>query len=210
MLSSGRTNSFTPVAIATRSSILMKKASLLIVSIVGIAYPLVVYTGMQHMGVTGLATILLVFAAFRFFLTGKKTTLLWIAAGLICSFSLLIMALKSETLLRFYPVLVSVGVALAFLFSLWQDKTLIQRFAEMTGETITPVALRYMRLLTGWWVGLLLLNAVVASYTVFYTSLKTWTLYNGLVSYLIFGLFMILEWLYRQHYKRTREPGHAP
>ncbi|ABK46582.1 conserved hypothetical protein [Shewanella sp. ANA-3] len=44
----------------------------------------------------------------------------------------------------------------------------------------------------------------MAAYTAAFTSLATWTLYNGLIAYVLMGLLLGGEWLYRSFWlKKT-------
>ncbi|MBX2867268.1 MAG: hypothetical protein KTR18_01225 [Acidiferrobacterales bacterium] len=182
----------------------MKSLSAILAVIIAVGYPLMVYFGLQQYGSRGLAIVLLAAVCIRYYLVRPATTIQSLGVIVVGIFSLCIIALDSELLLRFYPVVLSVSVAAFFFFSLWSEKTAIEKFAEISGEIITPTARYYMRRLTICWVALMLLNAAIAAYTALYMSLSHWTLYNGVLSYLLIGLFMLGEWLYRQHYKRTR------
>ena len=43
-----------------------------------------------------------------------------------------------------------------------------------------------------------LFNATVAAITTFYATLEVWTLYNGLIGYVLMGLIFIIEYAVRQ------------
>jgi len=182
----------------------MKALGAIFAVTLAVGYPLLVFFGLQHYGPRGLAVVLLLFVGIRYFLVRPVTPLQNMSAVIVGLFCLCIIALDSQILLKLYPVVLSVGVAAIFFFSLQGEKTAIERFAELAGETITPQAKLYMRRLTACWGGLMLVNAGIAAYTAFYLSLSQWTFYNGFLSYLIIGIFMLAEWLYRQHYKKSR------
>jgi uncharacterized membrane protein len=59
-----------------------------------------------------------------------------------------------------------------------------------------------MRGLTKLWALLLLLNAAVAAYTACCLSLAEWTIYNGVIAYLVFGAFTLGELINRHFYKK--------
>jgi uncharacterized membrane protein len=44
-------------------------------------------------------------------------------------------------------------------------------------------------------------NALIALWTTT-ASLEVWTLYNGLIAYVLVALLISAEWLYRGHYKK--------
>ena len=59
----------------------------------------------------------------------------------------------------------------------------------------------YLTRLTAIWAGFFAANGLVALWTTT-ASLEVWTLYNGLISYLLVATLMLSEWLFRRHYKR--------
>jgi uncharacterized membrane protein len=129
-------------------------------------------------------------------IANTELTLLMIALA----YSLALVIANNELLLKLYPVLMSLCVALFFFLSLYKPESLIERIARLAGETITPRAKTYTRRLTGIWAILLLGNALIALYLALFASLKSWALYSGLLSYLFFGLFFAAEYGYRRYY----------
>ncbi len=176
----------------------------LILVLVSVAYPLLVYVGVQHVSPALFALVLAVLAMAKFLLARKQGGKPAMAElGLLVTvlvYSLLLLSINSELLLRFYPVLISLCVALLFALSLNAPESLIERLARLAGETITPRAKAYTRKLTAIWALLLIGNALVALYLALFASLKLWALYNGLVSYILLGTFFALEYAYRRYY----------
>lgn len=183
----------------------MKPLITLILVVVSIAYPLLVYAGIQHVSPAIFALILATLATIKLVaargqgsrgITGTEWALLLIT--LVYSLALLIA--NNELLLKLYPVLISSCAALLFALSLRAPESVIERMARMAGETITPRAKAYTRTLTGIWSLLLVGNALIALYQALFASLKSWALYSGLLSYLFFGLFFAAEYTYRRYY----------
>jgi len=179
----------------------MKILGSILAGIIAVGYPIMVYFGLQKYGTQALAVVLLIFICIRYLLVQKSTTMLTAGSAVAVVFSITIILLDSELLLRFYPVVLNFFIAMYFFLSLWNEKTTIEVFAELSGETVTPIARKYMRVLTMCWVGILLINAAIAAYTAVFMSLAHWALYNGFLSYLFLGLFSVVEWFYRQRYK---------
>lgn len=168
-----------------------------------VVYPLLVYFGMDHYGPRGLALLLIVVVLVRFFSQRPQEVSQWLWTAILLGLCLLVLLLDSPDLLKLYPVVFSLGLSTLFLVSLSGEMTLIERMARLAGDNPTmPAAKRYMRNLTWIWAILLILNAAVAAWTALFASLYWWTLYNGLISYLILGGFMLMEMLYRRRYKR--------
>lgn len=190
----------------------MKALVSLILALVSIAYPLLVYYGIQHVSPALFALVLATLALAKFIAVRRQGTganpAEWYLLVIALAYSLALMALNSELLLKLYPVLISLCVAAVFALSLRAPESLIERLARLAGETITPRAKAYTRTLTGIWAFLLVGNALVALYLALFGDLKSWALYSGLLSYLFFGVFFALEYGYRRYYiQKYREPG---
>ncbi|AQT60767.1 hypothetical protein CBP51_08880 [Cellvibrio mixtus] len=190
----------------------MKPLITLILVLVSIAYPLLVYLGIQHISPALFALVLAVLAVAKFIATRRQgqaqqhteTALLLVALA----YSLALLIANNSLLLKLYPVMMSLCIALLFALSLRAPESLIERLARLGGETITPRAKGYTRVLTGLWALLLLGNAAIALYLALFASLKSWALYCGLLSYVFFGLFFALEYSYRRYYiRKYREPA---
>lgn|GEM_PF-3280560 len=66
----------------------------------------------------------------------------------------------------------------------------------------SPAQQRYMRGLTGVWMTFFACNAAYSLYTAVVFSTGVWALYNGVASYLLIALIVLLEILYRPFYQR--------
>jgi uncharacterized membrane protein len=190
----------------------MKPLVTLLLALVSIAYPLLVYVGIQHVSPALFALVLATLALAKFLAVPRQgagaNPAEWYLLAVALAYSLALLALNSELLLKLYPVLISLCVAALFALSLRAPESLIERLARLAGETITPRAKAYTRALTGIWAILLVGNALVALYFALFGSLKSWALYSGLLSYLFFGVFFALEYGYRRYYiQKYREPG---
>jgi uncharacterized membrane protein len=178
-----------------------KKLATLIFALVSILYPCLVYFGLQHWSYRIFGFMIIGIGVAKFWLSrngdhrGDRVVL---AVTVCCG--LVIWAFPSELAVKLYPVCISVLVGSLFAWSLRQRESLITRFARLRGAEITPEALRYTRNLTAIWAILLYVNAVIALYLARFGTTEAWTLYCGLLSYLIFGGFMGGEFLYRQYY----------
>jgi uncharacterized membrane protein len=91
-----------------------------------------------------------------------------------------------------------------FSYSLYQGPSMIERLARLKEPDLPDEAIGYLKKVTLLWCGLFILNGSMAAYTAAFTSLATWTLYNGLIAYLLMGLLLGGEWLYRSFWlKKT-------
>ncbi|MBL4851596.1 MAG: hypothetical protein JKY90_04860 [Gammaproteobacteria bacterium] len=181
---------------------ILKTGAQAVLLVITLTYPFVVYWGLNNYGPAVLAAVLFLLLLLRFLFFRRQG---WGQGALLIFFAIfcaVVIGFDSENLLRYYPVLMSLAVAVVFVLSLTSEMTVIERFARLSGQPPPNYAKTYLRNLTKIWSGLLVLNAFVAGYSACCMSLQSWTLYNGILSYVFFALFMVLELIYRQFYKR--------
>jgi len=174
--------------------------------LLGITYPFLVYFGIQQFNASVFAIIILVALAIRGYSTIAMLNI-WQTTSLIVlvTYSLIIAALNSQSMLLFYPVVASISIACVFFLSLKDKQPLLEKIAERTGSVINKHAKHYLHWLTFTWGILLIINGAIAAYTAFYLTLKEWALYNGLISYLLLGSFFIIELIFRYFYKNMKQ-----
>jgi uncharacterized membrane protein len=165
-------------------------------------YPLVVYFGIRHLPVSFFALVLLALLMLRFGLIRpvERRFMLPLVLGLAV-FAAAAALTGSQALLLAYPVLVNLGLCALFALSLKDGEPLLLRVARARKMEITEHALPYLRRLTAIWAVFFALNAVVAFVTI-HLSIGVWAVYNGLISYILVGLLVVGEVLYRRYYKR--------
>ncbi|HET7922453.1 MAG TPA: hypothetical protein VFM15_06830 [Gammaproteobacteria bacterium] len=104
--------------------------------------------------------------------------------------------------LRLYPTLFNLVAFLAFFISLFSGMPLAERMARLVHPDLPSQAVAYTRRVTQVWCAVLLSNTFATLYTALATSFETWTLYNGVITYLLFGAVFVGEFLVRTHLKR--------
>jgi len=173
------------------------------IAVATVVYPFIVYASLKQIGPAVLSLVLFCLLLARVILRGDyHQPEQYAQLALVGSLCLLAAWQKSELILRYYPVAMSLCFAGFFAISLWAKTTLIERFASVFVKDIAEHQRQYMRVLTKLWVLLLLLNAAVSAYTACCLSLAQWTLYNGVIAYLVFGLFSMGELINRYYYKK--------
>ena len=166
-------------------------------------YPLLVYFFLDRYGVVILAAPLGALLLLRVLpLVRSRPLVLVVTLVSIGVFLLLIYWSGNERLLLLYPTLVSLVMLALFSLTLWYPPSMIERFSRMLNMEIPPQAVPYMRVVTVIWCLFFAINALISAWLAWWGSITWWTLYNGLISYLVIGLLIGGEFLYRGIYKR--------
>jgi uncharacterized membrane protein len=103
----------------------------------------------------------------------------------------------------YYPVLVNAGLLAAFAWSVAHPPTVIERIARLREGPLSPAAVAYTRRVTVAWAVFFACNGAIAFATARWTSIETWTFYNGGLAYLLIGVMFGAEWLVRRHVRNT-------
>lgn len=176
-----------------------------ITTLVIIAYPLTVYLGLQYLPPGTIALLLCSLLITRFIVTKQqvKSMMLPILIGIGLTAASFI-AERNDWLL-YYPVVINLSMLGLFGYSLINGPTMIERLARLKEPDLPDSAIAYLQTITKLWCGLFIFNATVATYTAIATSIEIWTLYNGLIAYLLMGLLLSGEWIYRRFWLKKHE-----
>ena len=169
----------------------------------GLAYPFAVYLGLEHLSPRLFALLLGALWLARMF-SGKQTPLSRTLTTVALLFCLLLGLAGEPALLRWYPVLISLALLGLFAGSLCSGMPIIERLARLSEPELPPAAVRYTRQVTWVWVGYFVVNASIASGLALWAPLSWWTLYTGLIAYLLMGLLFAGEWLARQRIRNAK------
>ena len=168
----------------------------------GLAYPPLVYFGVSRLppgsivlfgvGLIGLRLL----GAWR---AERQATgaLILAAAGLVA-----LLLLAPSLAARAYPVAISLATAAIFGWSLIEPPSVIERFARIYESDLAPQGVAYARRVTMAWTIFLVANATVSGAFAIWGSLETWTLWNGLISYLLMGTLFVGEMGVRRAVRR--------
>lgn len=102
---------------------------------------------------------------------------------------------------KYYPVIVNFVLFCIFFGSTFSEETVIQKMAKLMEPNIKPKALEYTRRLTYIWSIFMLANFFISLTTVFMSE-KVWVIYNGFLSYMLVGVFFIIEYMVRINFKK--------
>ena len=165
-------------------------------------YPFIIYFGIRVLPASFFGLLLAALVVLRFSVVSSDER----AVALPVMLLLLAYAIGATIVgrtqaLLYYPVLVNGLLCIVFALSLRKDEALLLRLVRSRGIPMSEYGPGYLTRLTAVWAGFFALNGMVALWTTT-ASLEVWTLYNGLISYLLVATLILGEWLFRRHYKR--------
>ncbi|MCE9687936.1 hypothetical protein LZP73_17305 [Shewanella sp. AS16] len=169
----------------------------LLTTLMLLAYPLAVYFGLTYLPVGSIALVLCALLVLRLVVQRQQIKLMLLPLLLGIGLTAGSYFARRHDLLLYYPVVINLSMLALFGYSLRQGPSMIERFARLKEPTLPAEAIPYLQRVTRLWCGLFVVNGIMAAYTAAFSSLATWTLYNGLISYLLMGLLLGGEWLYR-------------
>lgn len=104
--------------------------------------------------------------------------------------------------LKLYPVLVSCVMFAVFAYSLRFPPTAIERLALLRQPNLHPLVVLYTRRVTQIWCAFFVINGMIALGTALWATEAMWSLYTGVISYIVMGILFGGELLYRPRFKR--------
>ena len=168
-----------------------------ITALLTVLYPLAVYFGIHYFEpwkLSGILMVLLLIKLAAGYADPHWSRPLLMAGVLYCGFAVWSNNLVS---LRFYPALVSGVMLVIFSWSLLSPPSLIERLARLQHPDLPLAGVIYTRRVTQIWCGFFIVNGAVALATALWSSFEFWSLYNGLIAYLLMGLLLGGEYVIR-------------
>jgi uncharacterized membrane protein len=165
-----------------------------VTAVLTLLYPPAVYFGIRYVEPWQLAAILALLPLLQLLAgrAGGSTDfrLPWIALA-FCGFAVLN---NNPVTLLFYPALINLGLLVTFAASLYFPPPVIERLARLRTPDLPPEGVRYTRKVTQIWSLFFLLNGLTAAVTALWCDFAVWSLYNGLIAYILIGLLMAIEY----------------
>ncbi|AII15492.1 hypothetical membrane protein [Campylobacter iguaniorum] len=125
----------------------------------------------------------------------------WLENRIFYLFSLFFVVVYFLNDLKFlYPVAVNLAFLGIFLYSL-KDEAIITKFARLKQKDLPIKAINYTRNLTKIWIVFFALNAGICLALAFINE-HIWMIYCGFVSYLLVGVLLVGEIIYRKIFVR--------
>ena len=170
-----------------------------------IFYPFIVYFGLDRFTPSQLALGLFAIIVFRLCLlrrghwyAGHRRLMALLMLSGIALYAGYGVLSNSETALRYYPVFINLIVLVLFSYTLWRPPSMIEQFARLREGALSPRAVRYTRNVTLAWCIFFVINGSIAAWTALYGGWQIWSLYNGLIAYLLMAVLFVGEWCLRQ------------
>lgn len=179
----------------------MKQPFKIVIIVLSVAYPFLIYWGLQHYQASKLLPLLLVLLGLRW-LAGDKASERMVLIAIFGAVILVALTWGHQLGLKFYPVMVNLGFLVLFAGSLVSPPSIVERMARLREPNLSPEGVAYTLKVTWMWSGFFLINGTIAAFTAVWTSNEIWTLYNGFIAYLLIGFLAGGEWLVRRRIMR--------
>ncbi|WP_354668353.1 hypothetical protein [Colwellia sp. D2M02] len=169
-----------------------------------ILYPVAVYTGLQYLENRTLAFALIGLFLVRLVLSKRiKQSIPWMNHIFIAVIAVLALTAIFDISIGvlLYPLVINLSMLAIFAYSLLKKPSIIETLARLQEPNLPTSAIPYTENVTRVWCVFFIINGTISLYTALFTSIETWTLYNGLIAYLLMGTLMTVEWLVRQRVK---------
>jgi uncharacterized membrane protein len=177
-----------------------------------VLYPFVIFLGLRWLSPRTLAalvgTALLIRALVKFRRGAwQRLSPLLGAAALIGGLIGLAALFDDGRYFKVLPVVINVGFFLAFARTLVHGMPMVESFARLHHAQLPDGGVEYCRRVTAVWALFFALNAGFILWLAFTASVEAWTLYTGLLAYLLAAALFVGETLYRAWRFRYYEDG---
>lgn len=175
----------------------MKQLLKAVIIVLSVAYPFIIYWGLQHYSAAKLLPLLLILLFLRW-IAGNKTSERMILGAILVSVVIVGITWGHQLGLKFYPAMVNLGFLILFAGSLISPPSFVERLARIRHPNLSTEGVAYTQKVTWMWSVFFLINGSVAAMTALWASNEVWTLYNGFIAYLLIGILAGGEWVIRR------------
>lgn len=166
--------------------------------LLSVAYPFIVWAGLQYWGLHALVVLITLLCLVNLILRpGRINGLLFVVVLCLSAASFLF---EISLPLKLYPVAVNSVLLCTFAFSLINPPSVIERLARLKDKNLPQKAISYTRNLTLLWCGFFIANGSVALWTALAATDEIWALYNGFIAYVLIGLLLGGEVIFRRFF----------
>jgi uncharacterized membrane protein len=172
-------------------------------AVLTVLYPLLIWFGHGRVEPRWLACVLLLAAASRVPSLKVSALARWSVFGALLLAGAAVAA-NAMLPLKLYPVLVNAAMLAAFGYSLFVPPSMIERLARLREPDLPDAAIGYTRRVTQVWCVFFVFNGTLALVLALWSTEALWSLYTGVISYLLMGLLLGGELLLRRRFKRLQ------
>jgi uncharacterized membrane protein len=173
----------------------------ILTALLTLVYPLAIWLGHGTLEPRWLAGLLLLTVAARLPALKIGRAARWSAAAGLALAALAVGA-NAVLPLKLYPVLVNATLLAAFGASLVSGPSMVERMARLREPDLPPAGVAYTRRVTQAWCVFFVVNGALAFGTALFAPEAVWSLYTGVVAYVLMGLMFGGEYLLRMRFKR--------
>ena len=173
-------------------------------AVVVLLYPLAIFIGYGRVDARVLAGVLAVVGVLRYATTTGPFRRASLAAALVLAAA--VVAFDRALPLKLYPLVVSGGLLAVFAWSLRHPPTVAERLARVHEPDLSRAGVAYTRRVTEVWCVFFMINMGISLATALWGSVAAWSLYNGVIAYLLMGLLFAGELLVR---RRVMQASHG-
>jgi uncharacterized membrane protein len=166
---------------------------------VAVAYPLIVYFGLTRGSTRFAAWLLLALSLGHTLLRSFQLRRLAWQSALPIPLCVAALLQDERRYMLLLPVLINAGLFSVFFGSLRSSMPVVERFARMQVSDLTEAERGYCRSVTKLWSAFFVCNGATAALLAARASLDLWTLYTGLISYILIGLLGAGEYTVRKY-----------
>ena len=167
----------------------------------GVSYPFLVFGALTLFPARAVALALAVLLGFRALASRRfdraQVRHLLPAAVLVAGALAIAVVWNEGRMFLFAPAVVNLGLLVAFARTLGAGPSMVETFARWQGYEMSADKSRYCRAVTLVWCAFFVANIGAILWLALFASLAWWTLYTGLVAYILVGLVFAAEVLYR-------------
>jgi uncharacterized membrane protein len=167
--------------------------------IFALAYPLAVYVGLTRLGTRHAAWLLLALAILHTIWRSRERRRLAWGSALAVPLCASALWLDDQRYVLAMPVFMNGALFASFFASLRSETPLVERFARLRVQDLSAAEVRYCRSVTKLWCGFFVINGASAGALALFGSLQAWTLYTGLISYVLMAALGVSEYSVRKY-----------
>jgi len=169
-------------------------------------YPYLVYLGIKQ-GIVWFAPTLIASVYLYQAIQAKNKKIKQQKWAIVCAL-LLGTIFFQEVIAKFMPIFIQLSLMLFFGKTLFKGPPLIERFVRFEFPDIPPVIQQYCRHLTIMWTSFFAFNIIACIVLALFAPIEWWAIYTGVMIFMLSGLLMVAEYIWRHFYFRRIDLPH--